>query len=196
MNKLFVLLFLICAVSFTLDAQSYGKPKAHDFAQKGRLDIQAVAGLVPTFSGARSRAVSLPFTIAADLMVSKKFSVGLYGGNSISESYPRLFVDGVPGQWRNNYTEAGARFAIHITTIEKFDFYGGINLGVRHSVVEDLLPGMEQLNIWKGIEPTKTSVAYGGFVGARYAISDRFSGFTEIGSGVSLVKIGAGFRLF
>ena len=74
-------------------------------------------------------------------------------------------------------------------------FYGGLNLGVRHNKIDDMLEDMEQLNIYKGIEPVSNTFAYGGFVGARYAFQEKLSAFGEVGTGASLIKIGMGFRL-
>ena len=121
--------------------------------------------------------------------------MGAYGAHSVTEGIEDIFVDGIRGQWRNRHTEAGARIGIHFSEQEKWDFYGGINLGVRHNKIEDMLEGMEQLNIYKGIKPVNTTVAYGGFVGARYAFQEKLSGFVEAGTGASIVKMGVGFRL-
>ena len=152
-------------------------------------------GLTPTFIGEQARMVSPPVAVAAEFMFGKRFSLGGYAAHSVTESYPKLFVDGVPGQWRHNYTEAGARFGVHVTSIPNTDIYGGLNIGVRHNKIEDMLEGMEQLNKWKGIEPVNTSFAFGGYVGGRYAFTNCLTAFGEVGTGASLIKVGVGFTL-
>lgn len=207
---LFVLTFLLSF--FALQAQDY-KQTASTFG-KGRIDAQIGVGLTPTFIGDKGTLTSIPLSLSVDLMLNDRFSVGVYGSHSVTESQKETFLKrkqsaeaahgnfengipngGIEGQWENTYTESGVRFGIHVISVENFDFYGGINLGIRHSQVVSMLPGMERLNELKGITPENTSFAYGGFVGARYAVSNRFVVFGEAGTGASFLKVGVGFGL-
>ena len=190
-NVLLTLAFVFAA--FTLSAQNYAK--IDPAFKKGRIDAQVGIGLTPTFIGDKGTATVPPLFASIDYLLSKKLSLGLYGAHSVTESVEDIFVDGIRGQWRNHHSEAGVRIGIHFTEQEKWDFYGGLNLGVRHNKVEDMLDKMEQLNIYKGIKPVSNSFAYGGFVGARYAFKERLSAFAEAGTGASLIKVGVGFRL-
>jgi len=190
-NVLFTLVFLFAA--FTLSAQNYAK--ITPAFQKGRIDAQLGIGLTPTFIGDKGTMTTPPLSASIDYLVGKKVSLGVYGAHSVTEGQEGIYVDGIRGQWRNRHTEAGVRVGIHFLEQEKWDFYGGLNFGVRHNKIEDMLEGMEQLNIYKGIKPVSNSFAYGGFVGVRYAFKERLSAFTEAGTGVSLIKVGVGFRL-
>ena len=190
-NVLLTLAFVL--VAFTLSAQNYAK--IDPAFKKGRIDAQIGIGLTPTFIGDEGTMTTPPLSLAIDYIVGKKLSLGVYGAHSVTEGREDIFVDGIRGQWRNRHTEAGIRIGIHFMEQEKWDFYGGLNLGVRHNKVEDMLEGMEQLNIYKGIKPVSNSFAYGGFVGARYAFKERLSAFGEAGTGASLIKVGIGFRL-
>jgi len=183
----------IIFITISLSAQNYAR--IDPAFKKGRIDVQLGIGLTPTFIGEKATMTTPPLSMSIDWMASKKVSFGAYGSHSVTESRQDIFVDGLLGQWRNHYSEAGVRLGIHFTESEKWDFYGGLNLGVRHSKVEDMLEGMEQLNIYKGIKPVNTSMAYGGFVGARYAFKEKLVAFGEAGTGASLIKIGVGFRL-
>lgn len=181
------------AFTFNASAQNYGKFKPA--FKQGRIDAQLGIGLTPTFIGDGGTATVPPVSLSIDWIVGKRFSIGAYGAHSVTESREDIFVDGLRGQWRNRHSEAGVRLGLHFMENEKWDFYGGLNLGVRHSKVEDMLDGMDQLNIYKGIEPDNSRFAYGGFVGARYAFKESLTAFAEAGTGVSLVKIGVGYRL-
>jgi len=194
MKKSTVLLLLaFIAFTFTASAQNYGK--FTPAFKKGRIDAQLGIGLTPTFIGDKGTATVPPLSASIDWIIGKKISIGTYGAHSVTESREDIFVDGLKGQWRNRHTEAGVRLGIHFMEQEKWDFYGGLNLGVRHSRVEDMLDGMEQLNIYKGIKPVTNSFAFGGYVGARYAFKEKMTAFGEVGTGVSLIKIGVGYRL-
>ncbi len=194
MKNLIILTIAFVFTAFTVNAQSYKKYDP-EFV-KGRVDFQVAIGLTPTFIGGTGTMTSPPLAANLDVMVSNRLSLGVYGAHSITETRQKVFVDGLLGQWENTQTEAGIRLGIHFTEIEKFDFYGGPHLGIRHNKVKDMLPGMEQLNIYKGIEPVATRAAFGGFIGARYAAKEKITAFAEIGTGASLVRVGAGFRLF
>lgn len=190
-NILLTLAFVFAA--FTLSAQNYAK--VTPAFKKGRIDAQLGVGLTPTFIGDKGTMTVLPLSVSVDYIIGKKISLGVYGAHSVTESQEDIFVDGLRGQWRNHHTEAGVRIGVHFMEQEKWDFYGGMNLGVRHNKIDDMLAGMEQLNIYKGIEPVSNTFAYGGFVGARYAFKERVSAFGEAGTGASLIKVGVGFRL-
>jgi hypothetical protein len=190
-NILLTLTFVF--VAFTLGAQNYAK--IDPAFKKGRIDVQLGVGLTPTFIGDNGTMTVLPLFASIDYLVGKKLSLGAYGAHSVTEGVEEIFVDGLRGQWRNHHSEAGVRIGIHFLNQEKWDFYGGLNLGVRHNKIDDMLEGMEQLNIYKGIKPVNTSFAYGGFVGARYAFKERLSAFGEAGTGASLIKVGIGFCL-
>jgi len=191
-SNIFFTLALIFA-TFTLSAQNYAK--IDPAFKKGRIDAQLGIGLTPTFIGDKGTMTVPPLSLAIDYIIGKKVSLGVYGAHSVTESVEGIFVDGIRGQWRNHHTEAGVRIGIHFLNQEKWDFYGGLNLGVRHNKIDDMLEGMEQLNIYKGIKPVSNSFAYGGYVGARYAFKERLSAFGEAGTGASLIKVGVGFRL-
>lgn len=194
MKNNLIFTFALLLAAFTLNAQSY-KKYSPDFVQ-GRVDFQVAIGLTPTFIGGTGTMTSPPIAANLEVMVNKRLSIGAYGAHSVTETKEKIFVDGLVGAWKNTHTEAGIRLGIHFTDIPKFDFYGGPHIGIRHNKVEDMMPGMEQLNIYKGIEPVKTRGAFGGFVGARYAAKEKITAFAEIGTGASLVRVGAGFRLF
>lgn len=190
-NTVLTLVFVFAA--FTLSAQNYAK--VIPAFKKGRIDAQIGIGLTPTFIGNKGKATVPPLFASIDYLVGKKISLGLYGAHSVTESVEDIYIDGIRGQWKNHHTEAGVRIGVHFLEQEKWDFYGGLNLGLRHNKIEDMLEGMKQLNIYKGIESLNTTFAYGGFVGARYAFQERLTAFSEAGTGASLIKVGLGFRL-
>lgn len=192
-NQTILLTIVLTLAAFTLSAQNYAK--FNPAFKKGRIDAQIGIGLTPTFIGSKGEATVPPLSASIDYIIGKKISLGVYGAHSVTESIEDIFLDGIRGQWRSRYTEAGVRIGVHFMEQEQWDFYGGLNLGVRHNKVEDMLEGMKQLNINKGIKPTNTSFAYGGFIGARYAFKERLSAFGEAGTGASLIKVGIGFCL-
>ena len=192
---LFCLLFIA-----TVNAQSYTQPER--LFGKGQLDLSVGIGLTPSFLLEGGTMIVPPLSLSADYMVNKKLSLGMYGGFSRTDGQKKMYpiadkghVVYKEGQWRNTYSEFGLRAAIHYNELEKWDFYGGMQLGYSISKIDALLPDLEEIENHLGIVPVRTTFLPGAFVGAKYAISNRISAFSEIGCGVSLVKAGFSVRL-
>jgi len=208
--QIFRFFFLITLTFLLVDVQAQNYTQSAPLFGKERLNVQIGIGLTPTFIGQKSKMTTPPLSVSLDYMLSERFSIGMYGAYSVTESNPEIFfknsrgthyaenlipTGGITGQWENTYSEAGLRLGVHVIHLSNCDFYGGLNIGVRNSQVKDMLPNMKQLNKFKDIQPQNTSFAYGGFVGVSCAFSNRLGGFAEAGTGASLLKVGVNFGL-
>lgn len=78
--------------------------------------------------------------------------------------------------WSNSFSVlAGARGAFHYPILEKLDTYIGLSLGIDTYYTYFINPG--------------------GFIGARYPISDKLNVFLEAGSGLGYLTGGISFKL-
>ncbi|MCB0640218.1 MAG: hypothetical protein KDC44_01200 [Phaeodactylibacter sp.] len=189
------ILFSLVATFLTIQLHAQNKAPGRIY-EAGQADIQVGVGLVSTFFKDDTKTVLIPLSFSADYLISQGFSLGLQAGHSVTDGPEEVFSDGLIGQWRNTYTEIGLRMAGHYNKMKNLDLYGGICIGASHSGVEALRPGLEAVELHKGIEPNSWNLLYSAFLGSRYSATDRWSAFGEIGFGVSLVKVGIGYRLF
>lgn len=193
MKKVFLLSLATTFLTIQLQAQDKAPARIYE---AGQADVQLGVGLVSTFFNDDSKTILLPLSFSADYLISQGFSLGLQFGHSVTDGPEEVFSDGLVGQWRNSYTEVGLRIAGHYNKMRNLDLYGGLCIGASHSAVEALNPGLESVEIHKGIEPSSWNLLYAAFLGSRYSLTARWSAFAEVGFGVSLVKVGVGYKLF
>lgn len=181
MKKMFTMLFLL-AVLFT------GTNFAQGYNQNGKaLNIGAGIGLV----GLEGDATLPPLSVGLQFGLTDKISVGGivgYAGSSykfgiLSSSY----------EWKYSYIILGARGEYHfMEPANKLDAYAGLTLGY------NIVSVTEPSNLPKyGISYSASSSAllYGFHAGARYAISNSWGVFGELGYGIGYITAGAFFRL-
>lgn len=129
------------------------------------------------------------------ICLPKKFSVGVFFAHSTSEGRPELLVDGLIGQWENNYSEVGARFGFHFTQIDNWDIYGGPTIALAHSKINPVQENFGDLERHRGIKPVQNDFLMGVFLGVRHVIKTKVILFSEIGIGATLFKVGVGYKL-
>ena len=189
------IIIIIACTFLTIQLQAqYSKPNR--VFESGQADFQASVGLVPTFFKDEGKAVVIPLSAAVDYYLTPNFTLGLQAGYSVTDGAEEIFTDGLIGQWRNTYSEIGLRIGAHLTKVQNWDFYGGLVVGATHTKVEALKPGLEDIELHKGIKPSNLNLLYSAFLGTKYALNKNWTVFSELGFGVSLVRIGVGHRLF
>jgi hypothetical protein len=196
MKKSIITLFfaaLFCFSSTAIFAQ-YKKPNR--IFKKGQFDIHASLGLAPTFLADKGKSIVPPMILGADYMVADQFSLGLSVGHSVTQTQEELVSDGIFGSWRNETYEATLRSGVHVTRFDNISIYGGFLLNYNVAYVEGSHPEMEEMAVHKGIKPKSVSLIPGGYVGFKYAISQKITLGSELGfSGISLFRVGVGFRI-
>jgi hypothetical protein len=92
--------------------------------------------------------------------------------------------------WKYTNIVIGGRGAFHYPVVDKLDTYAGIILG--YNIVIS-----REFGSHGGYDysPDRGSIAYSGFVGARYYFSDQFAGFAELGYGIAWLTIGLAIRI-
>ncbi|MCB0551703.1 MAG: hypothetical protein KDD19_29320 [Phaeodactylibacter sp.] len=190
MKTLFFTLLLSAPV--LLNAQ-YSKP-ARIFG-KGQVDIQAAVGLFPTYMADRPEAVMPPLQLGLRWMAGRHFSVGIFGSYSTSTSREKVLFDNIRGRWDNTTYFLGLENGFHYTSIDNWDLYGGLCLLYQHALVNSDNPEFEKAMAHAGILHSSGKMALTAFVGSRFALSAHTNVFMELGYGVSLLKVGVGYKL-
>lgn len=178
--------------------------------EKGQWDAQLSLGTVPTYVMDNAKILMPPVQAGMNYRISEHFSLGASIGHSISESQPKDILKVSPlgegGQgstvtatWTNNSTFLNIRPGVHITKLENWDFYGGFSIGA--SLIN--IDGNSELDKERllemeshlGIKRHRSNFSFSGFTGARRVVSPRFTVGAEVGSGISLFTIGAGYKI-
>ena len=148
-------IFIVAALTFgftTANAQSF---------TKGTSAVHLGVGIGSDFG--------LPISASYEYGITEKIGIGAYAGYT-SKSFP-VFND----SYDVTYMLFGARANYHFYVQEKFDTYGGIQLGYNAATAK-----------WKSASntsqvPTVGGVTYGFQVGARYYFTDKIGAFADAG---------------
>ena len=185
-------LTLLLALTNPVEAQNN---RPNRVFKKGQMDLQAGIGLAPTFLADGGKQLVLPMSLSGDLMLADNFSIGVFGGYTKAESKEFLVADGIEAQWQNSMVEVGARFAFHYTQMQDWDIYGGFAFTYSHSSITAMRAELDKIAANLGVEPTSNAFFPTAVMGARWAFSSKWTAFSEISYGVSIIKAGVGYRL-
>ncbi|RMF24827.1 MAG: porin family protein [Bacteroidetes bacterium] len=190
--QVFILSALLALGSvLSLEAQKqYSFPNR--LIQKGQVDIFATVGWVPTFMADKGRQLLPPINVGMDYMVSPNLSVGAAFGYSLTRSASIELADNSHGTWQTSYYEFGVRTGLHLTRWDNFDLYGGLALSYHLSNVEASNEALLEMGKKRGVRGSSGKFIPAGFLGVRYAFSDRWTLMAEMGYGVSLFRTGVG----
>lgn len=162
--------------------------------KSGQVDALLGVGVVPTFLMDKAKVVLPPVSLGADYRFNEKFSLGVLVGHSISKSEPTIVGDGIAATWTNSFYHIALRPAVHVTSIEDWDFYGGFSIGMQMSNVKGSAnsPDMDlsALESHMGIGGQRTNGTFSGFLGLRYVVSPKWTIGAEAGFSVSILTIG------
>ena len=190
MKNFFTLLLIILPI--LLNAQ-YSEPN-RTFAKR-QTDIQLAIGLLPTYSADHPETIIPPIQVGTRWLITDNLSLGIFTGYSASESREQTLFDSVKGRWKNQTWFLGIENGFHYTKMDNWDIYGGYSLFYQHIMIDtddlEFEIAMEQV----GVRPQSGKVAFTAFLGTRFAFSPNYTVFAELGYGISLFKLGVGFRL-
>ena len=188
----FSFFFLLSLCFWNLSAQDYQiKP--------GQLQVQASVGLVPTLAADATATLVPPVTLNAEVFLSPNFALGLSGSYS---RYSGEYINqnaGIVEQYETTTTMIGLRTAVHSNDLNNWRVYGGFTIGASIPNVEKeviALPGEQTRDdeLPTFSRPQSSSLLFSGFVGTRRTLNARLSVFGELGFGISLVNVGAGYK--
>ena len=128
-------------------------------------------------------------------MITDQVSLGLFAAHSAARIKADPAFDSAEGSWHNRTYFLGIENGFHYTKMDNWDLYGGLSLFYQYVRIEATEPGMEKIRLHTGIKPHSGKLAMTAFVGARKALFPRCSLFAELGYGISLLKIGVGYKL-
>lgn len=192
---IFSLVFLFIATSAT--AQKTEIKKGHTLFDLG-------VGLVPTYFGDNANINVLPVTARVSYQLADKFSLGAFASYSSATSQPIVNGDGSTDVFDNTTYMFGTRAAINSNRSKNWNIYGGVMLGYSIPVVdvtstvagENPKSGSDDVLTPRFYSEAQNKFIYSGFVGANYFINNQFALFGEVSYGVSLVTVGATYRIF
>jgi len=169
MKKLFFLLSVVLFSTGIVSAQAYTE------------DSKLLNLGVGFGGGYTSGTVGIPpISVSFEKGITDKISVGGIVGYAASkyEAY------GFKSEY--SYTLVGARGSYHLYNTDKIDAYAGAILG--YNIVSAKVTGF-------GSAASASGVAYSGFVGGRYLLTEKLAAFAEIGYGISTITVGVSLKL-
>jgi len=162
--------------------------------KKGDLTASASIGLLPTYFMDGGTTITPPLQVGAEYRLAKVFSVGAFAGYSNYEGAPYENPDGSEYQVTTETMMAGVRAGVHTSSFEKWDIYGGFQLGYATPNIEYTIlnPGEQRFPRPK----VREGLVYSGYVGVTGNLTQRIGIFGEIGLGISLISAGIKTRIF
>ena len=146
------------------------------------------AGIGFGFAGIEGSATIPPISVGYQVGITDKISVGgivCYSGSSYKASFGASSYE-----WKYSYIVLGARGEYHfMEPSDKLDLYAGLTLG--YDIVSVTTPS----GTFSGYSAAGSEFFVGGHVGARYAVSNSWGGFGELGYGIGYLTVGAYFKL-
>lgn len=172
--------------------------------KKGHTLFELGMGLVPTYFGENANIKVLPLTARVNHQLSNNFSLGAFASYSSATSQPIKNGDGSIDVFDNTTYIFGTRAAINSNRAKNWNIYGGLMLGYSIPVVDvTSTPAVDNPKTGSGndLDPkfyteAKNKFVYSGFVGANYFLNNQVALFGEVSYGVSLVTVGATYRMF
>jgi hypothetical protein len=179
------------------------KSRQLDFRQfkEFQVDAKIGAGLLPTFFMDGGEVHIPPVTAGVDVFIARNFFVGITAGMTEQEVQRDYQPQQITVAWKNRFYHAGLRVAAAYTAREDWNLYGGFAVGMNFSRLtsrkenETSSTAFTELKQLIGFKPNRNDFSYSGFLGAQYAPTPKFSLWAEIGQSISLITLGAGYRL-
>jgi len=185
----------IVAIIFLSTVNLHAQKLPTRLIKKGQADMYMTVGLLPTFLADGAKQTLLPLNIGADFMVGDNFSVGGTFGHSISETGNKQFQGGENGNLKNSYYEFALKTGLHVTKHDNMSIYGGFILSYHLSNVKATEGDLKKIAYHTGIQSNTSKVIPGGYMGFKYAVSKKMTVMAELGYGVSILRVGAGYRI-
>ena len=132
--------------------------------------------------------ISYEKAIVDDILEKGVIGVGGYVGYT---SYKWHYIySGWDYGWKYTNIIIGARGSFHYPVLDNLDTYAGLLLGYNLVISKEF----GDIGIYD-YSPDHGSIAYSGFVGARYYFADKFAAFAELGYGIAYLTLGVAIRL-
>jgi len=193
MKSFYTLLTVIIGMLLLQTANAQCNAKKGRCKKSGYWEVQAGAGLLPTFVKDRVQTLMPPILFGVDYRLKPNISLGLQAGVSVSEAARKVPKKPEPAIYRNHYTVIGLRAAAHTTNLDRWEVYGGMMAGYSISGVEVFDMSNEKFPELMN-EYRKGEIYLSAFVGGRYAINRQIGVFSELGLGISVLSGGISWQ--
>lgn len=195
-----ILFVLVAFFTFTLTSANAQNNKVF---KKGNFNTSVGIGLLPTYFADNAQVNMMPINLRVGYNIADHFNVNLYTGFSSSTSKAIQDHNGNTRDYDNNFLMIGLRGELHAAKTDKFDIYGGFMIGYNKAFVNETIyvdgvvenPIDAPSNEPTTFKPQGSKVLFSGFIGATYFVNPKMGIFGEVGYGVSLVNLGASFKL-
>lgn len=170
-----------------LGAAVFGSTASAQNFQVGDQFVQAGIGFGSAYIGNGLNGGLPPVHVSYEYGFKEKIGIGGLLGITSAKSGP-LFGG---GEYKYSYTIVGARGTYHFYEKDKLDCYGGVMLGYNFAKVK-----YTGNNAFLGNNIAAAGgFAFGGFVGARYFVNEKFHVMAEAGYSIAFISVGAGIKL-
>lgn len=182
MKKLLLLALITCSFHIATKAQTF---------EQGNKYVHLGIGVISPYAYSGSKMGVPPVHASFEAGVTDKIGIGGLIGYT-SSTYENAFL-GDSYNWKFSYLVLGARGYYHFTSVDVCDLYVGAMLGynVASAKFESTDKDLERFVT----EPKVGGVAFGGFLGARKNLGDKFTIFGEVGYSIAYLSVGACFNL-
>jgi hypothetical protein len=190
MKKISFILALVIGSLTTMTAQTTFTP--------GDIEFATGVGLLSVHAKDGAQSVVPPVSARMQVRLSPNFSLGAYAAYTASELNDRVLPDGTTQNISNKTFVAGLRSAAHVTSVEKWDFYGGLLLGYSMPNVDETIDGQPKSVEDEGPtfrRPAENNFMYSAFMGATFYPTKHFGVFGEVGYDVSILTVGLSVKL-
>ena len=151
--------------------------------------------MFPTYLADKPETFMPPLQLGVRWMIAKYLSLGAFGGYSTSTSKEKVLFDSFRGRWNNTTYFLGLENGFHYTRIDNWDVYGGLCLLYQYAQVSSDNSEFEKAMEHAGMQHSSGKMALTAYIGSRFALSGHYTVFAELGYGVSLLKVGVGYKL-
>jgi hypothetical protein len=162
-----------CIAALASQAQSFGDNKVLSFGV-------GFGGSAFMYSG--SDATLPPLQVSLEFPMSEKIGVGGLLGYAGSK------WEGFGFKVTYSYILVGGRAYYHLVNTDKMDAYGALTLG--YNIASSKISGAGL-----GTAASASGLLWGGVVGMRYYLSDKFAVNGELGYGLAILTVGLSMKL-
>lgn len=185
----FILAFLVCGLTAAT---------AQSTAKSGDIELAAGIGLVSINAKDAATNIVPPVSARLQVRLSPNFSLGAFAAYTSAEVNNRVLPNNSVQSLTNETLMVGLRSAAHVTSVEKWDFYGGVALAYNMPTVEETIDNQPKSVEEAGPSfrrPAENNLLYSAFIGSAFYPTKHFGVFGEVGYGVSIVTVGISAKL-
>lgn len=161
----------------------------------GKMYIKMGVGIGQTATALEGKpSIQFPINMQLQYKLSSKFSLGLHYNRASYDGPEHHISEEQIHQLKHTQHQVLMQAAFHIDRVQKLDFYGGMQLGFDLSKLQTLQGNFDYFANHLGLKPKKMSMLYTGILGVNYNLDEGLVLYSELGFGISILKLGLGYQ--